>query len=327
MSAPQPWPPHCQLWQVDPDCRLPQGWTADPLNWPPAQRRAMMLASEHLYYTTGKAYGTCMVHMRPCRLRCTEAATAPTGPLNPVLWNGAVINATGCGCAGSCGCNPICEVLLDGPVAGIVRVTVDGVTVPDSTYRVDDHHRLVRQGGGCWPHCQNMALPDGEPGTWSIVYWRGRDIPPLGRHAVTQLAIEYHKLCTGDPSCVLPERVTQVTRQGVTYTLENGPRETGVRVVDDWVRLVNPYGLTEPGMAVYSPDTQPAGRYQTWPTPQYEPSGGTTFDLPPTMNIHHLGGLNIGVVPEPDPPAGTTPDFHLHQEPQGTNTIAVEVQP
>lgn len=327
MTAPQPWPPHCQLWPVDADCRLPQGWTADPLTWPPAQRRAVMLASEHLYYATGKAYGLCMVHMRPCRLRCTETTAAPTGPLNPVLWNGSVVNAVGCGCVGSCGCAPVCEVLLDGPVAGIVRVTVDGQPVPDSTYRVDDHHRLVRQGGGCWPHCQAMHLPDGEPGTWSIVYWRGRDISPRGRLAVTLLAIEYNKLCTGDASCVLPERVTQLTRQGVTYTLENTPRETGVKVVDDWVNMVNPYGLTEPGMAVYSPDTMPAGRYQTWPTPQYVFDDATALGLAPRINVHHVQPGVIGIIADPTPPQGGLPDFHVHPNDEGPNSITVEVQP
>lgn len=270
MSAPQEtttWPPGCQLWPVDGEC-LPPGWTENPATWPPDQLRAMLLASDWLHTATGRAYGMCLEFLRPCRRRCSEqpATFAGGAPFQPVLVDGNVINI-GCGCSGDCGCGPLCEIPLPAPVYAIASVMIDGQTVNPATYRVDNASRLVRLGSACWPDCQNLTLPHTDPGTFAVWYWRGREIPPLGRFAVTLLAIEFDKHCREDSSCVLPQDVTEVTINGMSYTRQVLPGRTGIKLVDDWVALVNPYGSTEPGISVWTPDLD-YGRTQTWPQPQ-----------------------------------------------------------
>lgn len=270
MSAPQDpttWPPGCQLWPLDSEC-LPAGWTENPATWPPDQLRAVLLASDWLYNATGKAFGMCLDYIRPCRRRCLEQRSDLPGGVafQPVLFDGRVLNVS-CGCSGECGCGPLCEIPLPPPVYAIASVMVDGVVVDPATYRVDNHNRLVRLGTACWPDCQDLKLPHTEPGTFAIWYWRGRDIPPLGKLAVTQLAIEFAKHCNGDEGCKLSQRVTEVTRQGISYTIETTRGATNIVLVDDWVALVNPYGNTEPGISIWSPDLD-YGRTQTWPQPQ-----------------------------------------------------------
>lgn len=273
MSAPQEptaWPPGCQLWPVDGEC-LPTGWTENPATWPSDQMRAVLLASDWLHNATGKAFGMCLQYLRPCRRRCSEQrAELPGGvPFQPVLWDGRVLNIT-CGCSGDCGCGPLCEITLPGEVHSIAAVKVDGVLVDPTTYRVDNHRRLVRLGTACWPDCQDLALPETQPGTFAVWYWNGREIPPLGRLALTMLAVEFAKHCNNDSACRLSSQVTEVVRQGITYTIENAAGATGIKLVDDWVALVNPYGNTEPGIQVWTPDLE-YGRVQTWPTSQSGP--------------------------------------------------------
>lgn len=52
-----------------------------------------------------------------------------------------------CACKGECGCGPLCELRLPGPVADITEVKIDGrVLEPDTEYRVDDFSKLVLLG-------------------------------------------------------------------------------------------------------------------------------------------------------------------------------------
>lgn len=292
VTSPQPWPPSCQLWPVDEGC-LPQGWQVDPADWPDDQRRAMLLASDWLHDATAGEYGLCLVKIRPCRRRCAHPAGG--SPLNPVLVDGQVLNI-GCGCRyDGCGCGPLCEVALPGPVAGIASVRVDGQPVPTTAYRVDNERLLVRTDTGCWPACQDLRLPDTVVGTWSVTYWRGTDVPPLGRLAVTMLAKEFAKLCEGDSTCVLPRDVVSVNRQGISYEFRVEPGSTNIKLVDDWVQLVNPWGLAEP-MSIWSPDVDPP-RTQTWPPP------------------------NIPVPPDPDPPGSDTSFVYQQSTPAAVWTI------
>lgn len=295
MSSPQPsaWPSECQLWPLDAGC-LPEGWTEDPALWNTEQHRAVRLASDWLYRATGMAFGLCLSYLRPCRRQCLEqqqSANPGWAPFQPVLFDGRVLNVS-CGCAGGCGCGPLCEIQLPPGVHSIAKVTLDGVTVDPATYRVDNWARLVRVGGACWPDCQNLSLPDTEPGTFAVWFYTGYDIPPLGRLAVTLLAKEFRKLCAGEKGCVLPERVTSVTRQGVSYEMVNEARKTNIKIVDDWVELVNPHGLIEP-MTIVNID-QEYGRQQTWPRPLLTPD-----PVPPTFGVTAMGGGVVEVEIQP----------------------------
>lgn len=334
MSSPQPpvaWPPGCQLWPLDAGC-LPEGWTDDPTTWTTEQHRAVLLASDWLYRATGTAFGMCLSYLRPCRRRCLEQQNGGSGwaPFQPVLFDGHVLNVS-CGCAGGCGCGPLCEIALPPPVHSIHKITIGGVTVDPSTYRVDNWSRLVRLGGACWPDCQDLAAPDTAPGTFAVWMWVGQEVPPLGRLAVTLLAKEFRKLCAGDKNCVLPDRVTSVTRQGVTVEMVNEAGKTNIKIVDDWVQLVNPYGVTEP-MTIMSPDYE-YGRTQTWPSL----SGGPAPSLPPGIPlslrhvqstpqqlwtiVHNLGWYPGGI--QVEGPAGETIDTPEVTYPD-INTVRLE---
>lgn len=264
----------CEPWPLDPHC-LPEGWPADPALWDGAQKQAVEVASEILKRLTAGVYGLCTLKIRPCRKRCEEgsgdlarhALGVAGGPWTPTLVGGRMYNIT-CGCTGSCGCSPLCEIILDPYAYDILQVKIDGIVLPASAYRVDDNRRLVRTDGACWPDCQELGRPDTAPGTFSITYRTGVPVPAGGRMAVTELAIQLWRACKGGKGCVLPERVTQVVREGITYSLlddltvfERG--RTGLNRVDLWLASVNPYAARAP-MRAYSPDTIRARR-TTWP--------------------------------------------------------------
>lgn len=136
---------------------------------------------------------------------------------------------------------------LPGPVASIESVTVDGVLIDPSMYRVDNRSRLVGINGQCWPTCQNMNLDSPEEGTFEVTYLRGTPLPMAGQIAAGLLACEFLKACQGQ-DCGLPQNVASITRTGVqvemidpTDVLTNGL--TGIAEVDLFIRSVNPRGL------------------------------------------------------------------------------------
>ncbi len=295
----------CDPWPLDPGC-LPADFPADPAAWTPAQRQAVETASEILKRLTAGVFGLCTIKIRPCRRRCEEntlryGQNMVAGPWQPALIDGRMYNLT-CGCAGECGCSPLCEILLNPDAYDILEVKIDGVVLPATAYRVDDNRRLVRTDGACWPDCQELARPDSAPGTFSITYRTGNAVPPGGRMAVTDLAVQLWKACRGGKGCTLPERVTQVVREGITYTLldqldvfERG--RTGLNRVDLWLSAVNPHATRAP-MRAYSPDTI-RSRRTTWPTetlpgPPTPPAGGTYVHTQSVASdvwtiVHNLG--------------------------------------
>lgn len=164
-----------------------------------------------------------------------------------------------------CGCARLPEVYLGAtPVTGINEVKVDGEIVPPEAYRVDDWHVLVRIDGDAWPCCQDLAAADTEPNTFSVDFNYGRPPPAAGKAAAVELAYQLYLSCADSGSCSLPQRVTDVTRQGVSMVLldpfsffENG--RTGLYVVDAWLSAINPTGRR--GRAtISSPDIGPAVR-------------------------------------------------------------------
>jgi ABC-type transport system involved in multi-copper enzyme maturation permease subunit len=91
--------------------------------------------------------------------------------------------------------------------------------LPANAYRVDGRRKLVRLDGKRWPDCQDLVLDDTQPGTWSVTYQTGTPPAEGATTAVTMLAVEISKACSGDTTCKLPKRVTQVVRDGVTGRL------------------------------------------------------------------------------------------------------------
>lgn len=243
----------CVSWPIDATC-LPDTWDAEALS--PEQVSAVAIASDMLWRLTAGRYGLCEVTVRPCRKACAGATV-----MAPVMSSGVWLNI-GCvnGCRSSCGCGPVCELRLPGPVNSIVEVLVDGQVVPEADYRVDNATWLVRTDDDCWPVCQDMKLPPTQPNTWSVTYERGVPVPLAGQRAVATLAVEIWKACNGSSNCKLPSRAREVVREGITYEINAEDLPTDVQT---WVNVVNPYGARSQSR-VYSPDV-PLMRRQTWP--------------------------------------------------------------
>ena len=212
---------------------------------------AIEWATTIVWAATGRQFGTCEMTVRPC-------GNEPCGDgyLNWVgawwsggLWQPYILNGTwyNCACPGMCSCDPRCQVRLDGPVASITEVTIDGVVVDPATYRVDDLQWLVRQGGECWPECPDMNVASGEIGAFEVTYLKGVEVPAPLIYAVGVLACQWIKLCQGG-ECRLSQRIISMTRNNTDFQfvspsemLEHG--WTGVNEVDMLIAAYNPYGL------------------------------------------------------------------------------------
>lgn len=216
---------------------------------------------------TGHQFGQCPLTVRPCGPACGNMlggyATWPVGgpsPSSPNPWmvpyivNGSWRN---CGCGGGCQCAPACRVELNGPVAQLDEVKVDGLVLDGSAYAMVGKWLARTDGGPCWPSCQDPAVPDTEVGTFSVTYQPGRMLPDSGRHAAGLLAYEFAKACAGG-TCDLPGQLRSLTRQGVEIEMV-APEDvlsagrTGIRQVDLWIEAVNPSGLRSRSK-VFSPD-------------------------------------------------------------------------
>ena len=243
--------------------------------------RAEALAWYTLASLTAFQIGVCATLIRPCTARCGAAGTwmassvegagyhynalplTRVGSFVPHLAGGVWVNACGCASSADCSCTSLCEAILPGPVGGIESVSVDGVTLPPTAYRVDNGNRLVRTDGECWPSCQDLSSDDRDVGFW-VSYYRGSAPNTLTTYAAGVLANEFFKACS-DKKCRLPSNVSQVTRQGVSYQVVAGSFPggfTGIHEVDAVIRIYNPFGLTVPPRVV-SPDT-PTPRQTTW---------------------------------------------------------------
>lgn len=254
-------------WPLDIACA--PGWPTDPVDWTPQHVLAVEIATDLLWRRTAGRYGLCPELIRPCRRSCTPDRHGTDSLFDPTRGALGTWFSFGCGCASpDCGCAPLCSLRLPGPVNSVVEVRIDGDVIPADQYTVNrraGYADLVRVGGltgACWPTCQDLEKPPTEPGTFSVLYLRGKAVPAAGMRALGSLASEIYKQCVGASGCRLPERVQTVTREGVTYDmfdpgewLDNGL--TGLRDVDTWLRSVNPHGHYQPS-AVFSLDIDPA---------------------------------------------------------------------
>lgn len=278
----------CRTWPLLPDCS--SCFDCEDTSALDGQLRVSVeMATEILWRLTAGRFGLCREIVRPCRQDCYDpdqrnlpaSYRYQAGPgMRPDIIDGRWVNLS-CGCTclpsgcSSCSCGGRAPTLvLPGPVYAPhlpaahgactrasrypVRVWVDGAELSPDAFRVEAPDRLIRVDGGSWPGCQDLRASYDQPGAFAVEYWRGKPVPVGGRRAVTELACELYKKCTGDASCALPERVQTVNREGITYTfvdqfefMSNG--RTGLRVVDAWISSVNPQALASPP-GVWSPD-------------------------------------------------------------------------
>lgn len=164
----------------------------------------------------------------------------------------------------------------------VVRVhalrTGDGDIVDPNTYYLADHSTIFGTPNALWT-----------PSNVEVTYTYGSPPPTAGKAAARILATELVKLYEGDDTCALPQRVTSVSRQGVTYTVLDSQDfiddlRTGVYAVDLFLKTANP-DKARARSRVFSPDT-PRARRIIGQAPAFELSA---YDL----YFNQEGGTNI----------------------------------
>jgi len=134
-----------------------------------------------------------------------------------------------------------------------VRSTTGQIMSPDKYYLVDHSTLQFSQGA--------LIVP----ADIEITYTYGAEPPIMGRMAARRVALEFLKLWNGDSDCALPERITSITRQGVSYTLLDSQdfleeMRLGIYEIDLFLKTVNP-NKAQKRSKVFSPDISRARRY------------------------------------------------------------------
>lgn len=145
---------------------------------------------------------------------------------------------------------------------------IDGNVIDPKEYYLVEHSTMLATPGASWT-----------PSNVEITYTYGTEPPTAGKNAARMLALELIKLYEGDDTCALPQRVTSVSRQGVSYTILDqqdfiDQGKTGLYAVDLFLKTTNPDNARARSR-VFSPD-QPRARRMT-PKPYLFTE--TAFDL------------------------------------------------
>lgn len=144
----------------------------------------------------------------------------------------------------------------------------DGNIIDPETYFLGDHSTIYGAPNAKWSSTYV-----------EVTYTYGSPPPTSGRAAARLLATELVKSYEGDDSSALPQRVTSIVRQGVTYTVLDqqdfiDELRTGIYAVDLFLKSVNP-DKARARSRVFSPDTARARRI----TPKQPAFELSAFDL------------------------------------------------
>ena len=162
---------------------------------------------------------------------------------------------------------------------------LDGNIIEPNKYYLSDHSTILGVPGAGW-----------SPSQVEVTYTYGTPPPTAGRAAARVLATELVKLYEDDDTCALPQRVTSISRQGVSYTLLDNQDfidelKTGIYAIDLFLKTVNP-DKARARARVFSPD-QPRARRITGASPLYPLSA---FDLyvtaDGTSNLYYFSEIN-----------------------------------
>jgi hypothetical protein len=153
------------------------------------------------------------------------------------------------------------------PVTDIIAVREDGVDQDVSDYHIDEFHYLVKDNGESFPRKGNWYAAAGDADdsedslggyVFEVTLEHGIPAPRLLKRATRALACSLYVDATGGADCGLPERVTNISRQGVTMEIQDfadlmSRGSTGIYEVDLAVKVFNPSGLQSPSF-VWTPD-------------------------------------------------------------------------
>lgn len=123
------------------------------------------------------------------------------------------------------------------PVHAVHSVEINGQILDPSEYTLRNNAYIVRKAPMTW-----VLGPTDE---LTVTYTHGARPPRAGKAAATRFANEIILWYNGDPACALPERITSISRQGISATiltpqdfLDQG--KTGINAVDTFIAAVNP---------------------------------------------------------------------------------------
>lgn len=144
-----------------------------------------------------------------------------------------------------------------------IKVGTEGDVISDEDYVVYDYKAIQFM----YPIYEDIA----------VTYTYGTPIPAAGRMAAKMLATQFAMAWEGDENCSLPDRVTSVSRQGISYTILDqqdfiADLRTGVYAVDLFLKTVNPDRALRKAR-VFSPDTVRGRRPRTNTNPGYGAGG------------------------------------------------------
>ena len=223
---------------------------------------ACQVASSLLWAMSGRKYTgeTTVTEKYTCTLRNNRLGPA-SRTNSPLLFGGDVYNIP------SSDFDEYSELVADGlspdgriklrgrPVTKVhaLRAATGEILDPSGYYLVD-HSTLHIKAGTPWTPC-NVE----------ITYSYGIAVPTAGKMAARKLALEFARLWSGDENCELPQRVTSVSRQGVSYTVLDNQDfiqelRTGLYEIDLFLKVANPDNARRRSK-VFSPDQPRARRY------------------------------------------------------------------
>lgn len=227
---------------------------------------AIRTASYLLWAMSGRKYTgvTTVTERYTCTLRNNRMGPS-TKTNSPVLFGGDVYNIP----SGDYdeyseltadGMSPDSRIRLRGrPVTKIHAIrNRTGSVIDPANYYLVEHSTIHIKAGTPWTPCNT-----------EVTYSYGTPVPAIGKMAARTLAIEFIKLWSDDETCALPQRVTSVARQGVSYTILDQQdfiqeMRTGMYVIDLFIKTVNPDGARRKSK-VFSPDQPRARRYSPKP--------------------------------------------------------------
>lgn len=241
--------------------------TPDELGAPYAESEfayeACKSASGLLWSMSGRKYSgiTTVTERYVCQNRIFRYG-ASTNTYQAVLLDGAIFNIPADEFEGGVvdGLSPESRIRLRGrPVTKVHMIRRrDGIILDPSAYYLVDHSTVQAATGIPWTPC-NLE----------ITYSYGTYAPTMGRMAARALATEFVKLFEGSDDCALPQRVTSIARQGVSYTLLDNQdfieeMRTGIYLIDLFLKSTNP-DKARAKARVFSVDVPRGRRYTPKP--------------------------------------------------------------
>ena len=152
------------------------------------------------------------------------------------------------------------------PITEIVAIREDGVDQDVADYHVDEYRYIVKNNGAAFPRRSNWYAASGDADdaetsdggyVFEITVEHGIPAPRLLKRATQALACQLYHDANGN-DCDLPQRVTNVTRNGLTMEVADfqsllNSGSIGIYEVDLAVQVLNPTRMQSPSF-VWTPD-------------------------------------------------------------------------